>query len=204
MLAVSDVFRARMKTVRCSRGWTQAQLTKRLADAGAMIGSKGAVAKIENGTRKVLLDDAIQIAAALDIALVRLLIPLDRNAEVDLSPTQQVTSKDLRQWIAGSQPLRGGDIRTFLADMPREEFLIHMDSGVAAFTREIEELAEWISNDATLSADDLYDELDRLFRRLAVRDDDRYALLPERLEARRKAKESRSSTTTKASRKKPR
>jgi transcriptional regulator with XRE-family HTH domain len=201
---VSDVFRQRMRTLRRSRGWSQQQLAMHLVEFGAMTASKGAVAKIENGSRNVLLEEAIQIAAALDVGFARMLVPLEPDVAVELTPTQQVTSRDLRRWIQGLEPLPRGDIRPLLADMTRGEFLVQSDSALGGFNRGIEAIAEAITNDNSMTADDAYDEIDRLLERLLDRGADRYALLPERLEARRKAKESRSRSTKKASRKKPR
>src|SRR4051794_7495768 len=75
-----------LSTVRSRVGMDSAQ---ELADRVKALGGKldrAAIAKIESGTRNVSLDEALLLAAALDVAPVHLFFPLNDDAEVEIAP----------------------------------------------------------------------------------------------------------------------
>lgn len=100
----SEVFAERTKTVREDRRWSQRQLAERLTEMDAPI-HQTAVAKIESGARKVSLDEALRVAAALDVSPIALFLPEDEDARIALGARFQPRCEYVRRWVAGLAPL---------------------------------------------------------------------------------------------------
>jgi transcriptional regulator with XRE-family HTH domain len=105
-----------VRMLRQRRGLGQAELSKRLATLGTPLGVS-ALSKIENGTRRVTVDDLVALAIALDVSPNRLLLtedvdPVPASPEirpeylVALTPSVAVDRYDAWQWAVGSDPLR--------------------------------------------------------------------------------------------------
>lgn len=102
----SQVVRDRVREVRTLKGWKQEDLSARLKGLGVGI-DRATVGKIENGERKRLtLDDALGLAAALDVAPVHLIVPVKSDENVQLGDSNLVVAADpMRRWFRGDDPL---------------------------------------------------------------------------------------------------
>jgi len=117
---VGEVLARRLEQVRKARGLTQRDVTERLADLGVSM-HQTAIAKIENGDRKVTIEDALLLAFALDVAPVNLFLPLADNIPMALGNVT-VQSGEMRAWARGFAPLPGQDSRTYLTQVPDGEW----------------------------------------------------------------------------------
>jgi hypothetical protein len=79
---------------------------------------QAAITRIERGERKVSLDEAIAIAAVLDIAPVHLFMPIDGDGTVRLAPGLEVDQAKARRWSRGNIPLRPEDFEFYLDQTP--------------------------------------------------------------------------------------
>jgi transcriptional regulator with XRE-family HTH domain len=114
----SQVFARRVREVRRRRNWSQADLAARLGV------DRTTVAKIERegGTRSnVSLTELFDIAAALGVTPVQLLVPRDSEAGVVVGG-KVIPPKAAREWIRGERLLdRKGDHLTFFLELPEDE-----------------------------------------------------------------------------------
>lgn len=115
-----DVVREQVREIRKRRGMTQQGLADRLNQLGAQT-DRTAVAKIEAGTREIALGEAFQLALALDVAPVHLLVPTDSTEPIDLAPNLQASPFETRAWIRGQMPLFQ-DARIYYSLVPETEF----------------------------------------------------------------------------------
>lgn len=118
--APSETFRSRMKEARqaCKPPMSQQALAERLNALGNGL-NQPALARIERGDRKVSLDEAIAISAALDVAPVNLFLPItDDHAEVRLAPSLAVNLRKAQRWARGMLPLRPGNFEVYLSQAP--------------------------------------------------------------------------------------
>jgi hypothetical protein len=145
-----------------------------MSDLGFPIG-QSSLAKLENGSRKITLDEAVALTVALDVAPTSLLISWDAEGQIALAPKVTATTRVARSWFRGWTCLPEQDIHAFLTEMPRDEWFAHRNTLVASMA----DLYEAIT-DAQQHADDpeqrdelaeigehLSGELLRLRRRLA-------------------------------------
>ena len=112
--------------------WSAARLAEELQKAGIQW-ERPDVTKLERGFRKsVTVDQALALAAVLNVALVHLLVPPDDN-DAPYRITAEVTEPSFRArgWIRGLFPLARrpmtrlpnvGDVRQFWAVVPLDEF----------------------------------------------------------------------------------
>src|SRR5215469_13203750 len=108
-------------------GWSAARLASELQKAGIQW-ERPDVTKLERGFRKsVTVDQALALAAVLNVPLVHLLVPPD-DGDTPYRVTAEVTEPAFRVrcWIRGLFPLRRlmrvGDVRQFWAVAPLDEF----------------------------------------------------------------------------------
>jgi transcriptional regulator with XRE-family HTH domain len=108
-------------------GWSAAALAAELQKAGIQWGRPD-VTKLEKGLRKsVTVDQALALAAVLNVAPVHLLVPPDDD-DAPYRVTAEVTEPSfrVRGWIRGLFMLprlpRVGDVRQFWAVVPLDEF----------------------------------------------------------------------------------
>ena len=100
-------FRTRLPVARKDRGFTsQAQLAKHITSLGYPM-TETTIARIETGERKVSLDEAFVLTAALGCQLAHSVAPTDANAKVRLAPKWTTKAGKLRQWLRGQ---RGGEL----------------------------------------------------------------------------------------------
>jgi transcriptional regulator with XRE-family HTH domain len=128
----SQTFRRRLVDVRRRAKITQAELSSRLADLGYQL-SRAAIAEIERGNRRVTLDDALAVAAALGVAPLHLIVPFE-DEEPIMSPSPKpdepgltifdspdelrvgnlaLIPSEARMWIKGEALYGGAEISHF-------------------------------------------------------------------------------------------
>jgi transcriptional regulator with XRE-family HTH domain len=137
-----QIFAQQLRAVRERRRWNQQQLADRLAHLGEPI-DRSTIAKIENGSRQVSLDEALRFAAALEVSPVHLFTdpphegPASRKYEtaparprVRLAAKLAVSPREARMWIRGQQPLRDADRKTFYTEVSDEEWVAMQQHGI--------------------------------------------------------------------------
>jgi hypothetical protein len=77
------------------------------------------ITRIERGTRKVSLDEAIALAVALDVAPVHLFLPISDEGRVSVTPSAEVPSRVARQWALGIRALDPVNTRFYGSQSPR-------------------------------------------------------------------------------------
>lgn len=86
---------------------TAQQLAEKVSEVGGHI-SRGTIAKIESRARpSVTLDEAVLLAVALNVPLPLLLLPVEEEGEVALTPTTTVYCWRAWEWLHGQEPLPG-------------------------------------------------------------------------------------------------
>jgi transcriptional regulator with XRE-family HTH domain len=126
---VSDVVAARVRQVRKRRDLTTDQLAARCAELGEPELTTQALYKLEARRpgklrpRPVTVDELLTLAAALNVAPVHLLVPIDDFGE-SYRVTGEVSERAgyIREWIRGKLPLPGADPREFFSQVPRTEY----------------------------------------------------------------------------------
>jgi transcriptional regulator with XRE-family HTH domain len=99
-----ETFRRQVREVRRRRGLSQAALSARVRELGGSL-TDTAITKIEGGSRDVSLGEALVLAAALGVAPLHLLFPIDGR------PVRLVDLPNLyvifpTEWAAGDKELR--------------------------------------------------------------------------------------------------
>ena len=98
---------AQLSGIRKRKQWSQARLAERLTELGSLTEVGGSthqtvIAKIETGTRKVTVDEAFRLAAALDVSPLTLLLPRDDVQGVQIVPDGlPFTGRAVHAWITG-------------------------------------------------------------------------------------------------------
>lgn len=128
----SNVLAQRLREVREHKGWTQQQLADRLKQANTTIIDRATVGKIEGGTRKITLDEALWLAAVLDVAPPFLFLPTASLEKVAILPSYSINADAARQWLMGREPL-GVDVQDeefFYRERSEFERLAHRQPGL--------------------------------------------------------------------------
>ena len=102
----SEVVSSQLRALRGKRGWKQEELAARLEQLGMPGWRQSKIAKIENGQVKRLpLEDVFELALALDVAPVYLLVP--PSEQMRFGPKLTRWPQQVRRWLDGSRPLLG-------------------------------------------------------------------------------------------------
>jgi transcriptional regulator with XRE-family HTH domain len=107
--APSEVFGPQLARYRQRMQWTTERLSEELASLGVTM-HPSAVTKIERGTRRVTLDEAMALSAALNVPLVLFLLPLRDREVVEVAPKLKVNPWLALGWLLGEQPIRNREI----------------------------------------------------------------------------------------------
>lgn len=99
----SQVFARRLRETRNARGLTQTELAEHMTDTGRPM-TKRAILAIENGTRGIQLDEALELAMTLRAAPAGLLAPPE-GAVLDLTDSWSVDGEALRNWLVTGNPM---------------------------------------------------------------------------------------------------
>ena len=123
-----------MRLVEARRGVTQAQLADRLRGMGVKM-DRASIAKIEarakrskTKARKVTVEELFLLAAALGVSPLHLVLPLDDQSRVEISPTITRPAKQIRAWVRGQMPLERRDARMYYTEAPPHEFQEILDA----------------------------------------------------------------------------
>lgn len=118
---VGERVAAHVARVRTRKGWDQKQLSERLAAIGRPM-SPSVISKIEQGDRRVDVDDLIALAVALDVYVAGLLLPLDDSPEsiIDLAPGHSVAADVAWAWLSGERPLVFTEPRNYDPELEAE------------------------------------------------------------------------------------
>lgn len=104
--ATGEQVRANVRRLRERRGVSQAQLARQTADTSRPLAST-AINEIENGARRVDVDDLLTLAVALGVNPNALLMPdrIGDDLDVEVSGAAPVNSARAWQWARGHAPL---------------------------------------------------------------------------------------------------
>lgn len=105
---IGDVLRARIREERKRMGWAQGDLAARVTALGVRI-HQTTVSKIEEGTRRVTLEELVAIGAALTTPLPMLLASRDDGGDVAVTPEVLVRPWHAVEWLIGARPLPDDD-----------------------------------------------------------------------------------------------
>jgi len=94
-----------LQALRRARQLTLADVADRVSALGQPM-SLGILSKIENGDRRVDVDDLVALAVALGVTPNRLLLPASAgDDELQLTPERECTERQAWAWAAGDRPL---------------------------------------------------------------------------------------------------
>ena len=99
---------ANVKRLRDERHLSYTELSERLQEAANWSVSPVGVRRIEDGKRRVTVDDLFSLAAALDVSPTTLLIPnvADGDEQVAASGvTEKLAAERLWNWVRGDEPI---------------------------------------------------------------------------------------------------
>jgi transcriptional regulator with XRE-family HTH domain len=117
------VVRQQARRIRSAQGLTVEQLAARCEELGLTDFNSTLITAIEIGRKKsVTVDEWIQLAAALDVAPIHLLVPTDSEQETWVGEKQHYAAADIRRWVRGSRPLDFTNSRTYFTQVPEEEW----------------------------------------------------------------------------------
>ncbi|MFI7009982.1 helix-turn-helix domain-containing protein [Streptomyces sp. NPDC050145] len=96
--------------LRKARGFTVRGLGEALTKTGRSVPDASAISSIENGKRRVDVDDLVALAAALGVSPLALLLPsaLSPDDMVEVTGVGAVRAADVWAWAAGRAPLDQG------------------------------------------------------------------------------------------------
>jgi transcriptional regulator with XRE-family HTH domain len=158
-----ETFARQFKESRVRKGWSQKDVTERLAEIGVQF-DRSAIAKMENASRALSLNTSLQLAAALGVSPVHLFV-LRQGREMRLAPKLVVESGSLRRWVRGIQPLRAEDARFYRQEVSDEEWVAMQRAGIQNLLDLVQDLVDAaVADDRDSMADridDINDELDR-------------------------------------------
>jgi transcriptional regulator with XRE-family HTH domain len=121
-LTATRVVGARVAELRGKRGWSAADLARRLADEGAPELNRWVIANLETGRREsVSIDEVLVLAYVLDVSPLFLFVDVT-NTTAMIVGNQILLSDRLRQWVRGNVPLGGQDPVVYERERPEVEW----------------------------------------------------------------------------------
>ena len=144
----SETVRANVKIYRESQNLTYAELSRRLDNLGKPIAVLG-LSRIENGERRVDVDDLMALASALDVPPVDLLTPDGQNAIdlVEATGLGLVSVHGLRNWICGLEETQMSTDQLLREAVRLSKEAAEMNRGNEALLKRMEELERHRGND---------------------------------------------------------
>ena len=104
-LVPSKVFGSRLRETRKARRISQTALAQRMTDVGRPL-DKAAVLRIENGERRLSLDEAIAFASVLNAVPANMLTPPD-DEFLAVTDNVAIDGEALRSWLVTGSALPG-------------------------------------------------------------------------------------------------
>jgi transcriptional regulator with XRE-family HTH domain len=173
----SEVFRRNVAELRKRRGWSQAELARRLGV------NRTTVVKVEGGQREVTLDEAFAYAGVLGAQPSRMMAPINGTPVLVWSGEPPVDGHIFRAWIRGKAFVRPDDVDYYPAEVDIDEWIERCRTTILYWTARTQEIidacgdaidpdseAAWTILDRIDAANDA---LDQFFRVMAERDDPR-------------------------------
>jgi transcriptional regulator with XRE-family HTH domain len=108
---IAEVFRKGLRAYRERRGLRQQDLIDLLARDHGVKMDRATLTRMESGDRRVTLEEAVLLAVALDVPLPLLLLPIDDETDVALTPTVRVYPWLAWEWMRGREPLPTSTLR---------------------------------------------------------------------------------------------
>jgi transcriptional regulator with XRE-family HTH domain len=93
-----------VKRLRADRRWSLAELSERMRQAGRPVLPSG-LHRLEQGKRRVDVDDLVALAVALEVTPVTLLLPPVRSGDVQVTESITAAAKAAWGWLRGRHPL---------------------------------------------------------------------------------------------------
>ncbi len=149
---LAGVVAANIKRWRVQRGLDQQALADRLGQLGWQV-DRTTITRIEHGERKVTVDDLGMLAAALNVPLTVMLIPVFDGGDVTLTPSGRTNAVNrwwLFEWMIGNEPLPGpieafgGEWQTGAEPLWLYERVRHAQQRTATSHPAGDEPAEWL------------------------------------------------------------
>lgn len=93
-----------IRRLREGKGWSYPRLSEEMTRAGRPILSTG-LHRLENGKRRIDVDDLTGLALALDVSPITLLMPFTARGTAELTPEVTADALDAWDWMRGLRPL---------------------------------------------------------------------------------------------------
>jgi len=127
--AVSEVVGRQVKAVRESLRLSQGDLAERLRGLDVRI-DQATIARLETGSRRISVDDAFALAAALSVNPLFLFAASFTREPVPVTPTIEAGPQLMLHWFRGEEPLPGTDEECYFDLIPEDERLRQRRYGV--------------------------------------------------------------------------
>lgn len=125
----SRVFGRQVRQARELLRWSQAELAEHLAKLGVTM-HQATIARLEGGERRVSVDDAMALAAALGVSPLFLFSGAYTGEAVDVTPKVRAATGQMEFWLRGVAALPGTDHGSFAAIVPRHVLLARQRAGI--------------------------------------------------------------------------
>lgn len=156
----SQVFATTMREVRGRRRWSQEDLEDVLRSLGHPL-DRTVIARIESEERKLTLDDAMAISAALAVAPIHMFTPRASSEAVAIGAKLRAPAGKVRRWVRGEQPLDETDDRTFWSEVSDEEIVERHRADFAYLNGMLNDLVESLMDSDRETAVDLLKIIER-------------------------------------------
>jgi transcriptional regulator with XRE-family HTH domain len=161
----SEAFGRQVKVARKLLHLSQADLANRLSGLGIDKPHQTTVARLETGGRRVSVDDALAVAAALGVSPLHLFAASFTQDTVPVTPKLEAGPQQMRRWLAGQVQLPSLDEDAFFELVPDEERLARQRRSIQVLQRCFSDFRDaWIENDHRAMRDavsDMRRELER-------------------------------------------
>lgn len=146
-LRLAEVFGRRVREARDALGWTQRQLADRLTELGRNT-DRATITRTEKGQTLAALDMVVAIAAALHVPPVHLLVPLDDDEALAITPKLKVDAPAARAWIRGVGLLPGEELLDIWPHLPESEKRAAVSAAPPGTDRLALALGGWFEDEA--------------------------------------------------------
>lgn len=104
-------FACRLRDLRQARNMSRKDLARRCAEAGAPVFTEMVITRLENGQRRVNLDDVYALAYVLGVSPLAMYTPASGDADVALTATVTAPAASVYEWTVGERPApTSGDV----------------------------------------------------------------------------------------------
>ena len=137
---LSHVVGRQVEAVRKRLHISQKELSTRLTELGVVM-RQVTIARLETGKRRVTVDEALSLAAALGVNPTFLFSgEFTNERDIRVAPKFDVSPNQVRYWFDGNLPLPGTDERTYFELIPDEELMARQLRGIAHLKESVNHL----------------------------------------------------------------